>query len=78
MPPVTSSSHSATPAPIERRISVRRDMPAGRPLRISRSTSRVSVCGSCQRASFQLPICLVPDLHYRAKNRPSVHGTMKL
>ena len=62
------------PAPIDRLISVRRDSPAGRPWRISRRTSRVNVRGSCQRASFQLPITLLRA--HRANHRPFSHGTV--
>src|SRR6187551_916242 len=61
VPPSTSSTHSVVAAAIERRISVRRDKPAGRPRRMSRRTSRVRVLGSCHAASFQLPIVFSPE-----------------
>ena len=49
VPPAVSNSHSPTAAPSERRMSCRRDIPAGLPLRISRRTS------GCERLRLLRP-----------------------
>ena len=63
-----------TTAPSDLRMSWRRDIPAGWPLRISRRTSAVSACDSWARVSFQFPIGLQREVQALPRQGPGVPG----